>query len=90
MDVLFTQPYCRIGNLVDASIAKRQTASAHLKGLVDLGILVEVKIGREKLFLHKKFHELLTTDGAKITQYPPVNMFENESLLFPPSTPPTA
>ena len=60
MDVLFTQPYCRIANLVDRDIAKRQAASSYLKALVDLEILAEIKVGREKLFLHKKFHELLT------------------------------
>ncbi len=58
--VLFKQPYCRIGNLVDTGIAKRQTASVYLKSLVKLGVLREIKSGRETLFVHPKYIELLT------------------------------
>jgi len=60
VEVLFKQPYCRIANLVDAGIAKRQTASVYLKQLCDVGILKEVKSGRETLFVHPKYIELLT------------------------------
>ena len=60
VELLFKQPYCRIGNLVDAGIAKRQTASTYLKQLCDVGILKEVKSGRETLFVHPKYIELLT------------------------------
>ena len=58
--LLFQQPYCRIANLVDADIAKRQTASVYLKQLCDIGVLREVKSGRETLFVHPKYIELLT------------------------------
>ena len=57
---LFKQPYCRIGNLVDANVAKRQTASVYLKQLAEIGVLKEVKSGRENLFVHPKYIELLT------------------------------
>lgn len=60
VEALFKQPYCRINNLVAAGIAKRQTASVYLKQLCDLGILKEVKSGRETLFVHPKYMELLT------------------------------
>lgn len=60
VEVLFKQPYCRIGNLVDAGVAKRQTASVYLKQLCDVGILKEVKSGRENIFVHPKYIELLT------------------------------
>ena len=60
VEVLFKQPYCRIGNLVDADIAKRQTASVYLKQLCDIGVLREVKSGRETIFVHPKYIELLT------------------------------
>ena len=53
IDVLFSQPYCRIQDVVEAGIAKRQSASTYLKSLVEYGILAEEKIGREKLFVHK-------------------------------------
>jgi Fic family protein len=60
VEVLFKQPYCRIANLVDAGIAKRQTASVYLKQLCDIGILREIRSGRETLFVHPKYIELLT------------------------------
>ena len=63
IDVIFAQPYCRISNLVDAGIAKRQTASRYLKELAAIGVLEERKAGREKLFVHPKLMTLLTTDG---------------------------
>lgn len=69
MDVLFTQPYCRIQNLVDAGIAQRQTASVYLKQLVELGMLHEVKAGREKLFVHPNFVELLGSDEHAVRPY---------------------
>ncbi len=60
VELLFKQPYCRIGNLVDAKVAKRQTASVYLKQLCDIGILKEIKSGRENIFVHPKYIELLT------------------------------
>ena len=60
VELLFKQPYCRIHNLVDAGIAKRQTASVYLKQLCEIGILKEVKSGRENIFVHPKYIELLT------------------------------
>lgn len=60
VELLFKQPYCRIGNLVEAGIAKRQTASVYLKQLCDIGVLREVKSGRENLFVHPKYIELLS------------------------------
>jgi Fic family protein len=60
VELLFKQPYCRIGNLVENGIAKRQTASVYLKQLCELGVLREVKSGRENIFVHPKYIELLT------------------------------
>lgn len=60
VELLFKQPYCRIGNLVDLGLAKRQTASTYLKQLCQLRVLKEVKSGRENLFVHPKYIELLT------------------------------
>ena len=69
VELTFVQPYCRIGNLVDANIAKRQTASVYLKQLSDIGVLKEAKVGREKLFIHPKFMRLLTQDSNKFKKY---------------------
>jgi Fic family protein len=60
VELLFKQPYCRITNLVDAGVAKRQTASVYLKQLCELGVLKEIKSGRENIFVHPKYIELLT------------------------------
>ena len=62
VEALFKQPYCRINNLVTAGIAKRQTASVYLKSLCDIGVLMEYRSGRETLFVHPKYIELLTGD----------------------------
>jgi len=60
VEALFKQPYCRINNLVSAGVAKRQTASVYLKNLCDIGVLKEFKSGRETLFVHPKYIELLS------------------------------
>ena len=60
VEALFKQPYCRINNIVSAGIAKRQTASVYLKQLCEIGVLKEHRSGRETLFVHPKYIELLT------------------------------
>ncbi len=60
VELIFVQPYCRIKNVVDAGIAKRQTAAVYLKRLRDIGVLEEVKVGREKLFVNPRLMRLLT------------------------------
>ncbi|MXE01664.1 Fic family protein, partial [Escherichia coli] len=47
IQVLYAQPYCRIDNLVERGIAKRQTASPYLNQLVDIGVLEQLGVGRE-------------------------------------------
>jgi Fic family protein len=69
VELVFEQPYSRIGNLVDAGIAKRQTASVYLKTLCDIGVLREVKAGREKLFIHPNLMTLLTAENHKVPEY---------------------
>lgn len=59
-ELIFTQPYCRISNIVEAGIAQRQSASVYLKRLVEIGLLEERTIGREKLFINSRFVRLLT------------------------------
>lgn len=69
MQVIFEQPYCRIQNLVERDIARRQTASTYLKHLADIGILYEKRAGKEKLFVHPKLIQLLTQDNNDFTPY---------------------
>jgi Fic family protein len=70
IDLIFTQPYCRISNIVDKGIAKRQAASTYLKELARIGILTEEKVGRDKLFLHQKYFDLLQSDAHVFAPYP--------------------
>ncbi len=69
VDVIFEQPYCRIGNLVDKGIAQRQAASRYLHDLADLGVLREIPFGKEKLFIHPKLMQLLSRDGNQFRPY---------------------
>lgn len=69
VDVIFEQPYCRISNVVDKQTAQRQAASRYLKELVSIGVLQEVQIGKEKLFIHPKLMQLLTRDDNNFTPY---------------------
>ncbi|MEI7537050.1 MAG: Fic family protein [Comamonadaceae bacterium] len=69
VDVIFEQPYCRIGNLVEKNIAQRQSASRYLKELTSIGVLREVQAGKEKLFIHPKLMQLLGRDGNVFTPY---------------------
>jgi hypothetical protein len=64
VDVISERPYCRISNLVDAGIAKRQTASEYLARLADIGILSPIQVGREKLFIHRALLDVLSPELA--------------------------
>lgn len=69
IDLLFEQPYCRIANLEQKGLAKRQTASRYLKLLVEIGALEERQVGRAKLFVHPKLMELLKQEGNDFDRY---------------------
>jgi len=71
VELTFVQPYSRISNVVDAGLAKRQTASEYLKELCAIGVLKEVKVGREKLFIHPKLMTVLTSDEHVDPKYKP-------------------
>jgi Fic family protein len=73
VELLFVRPYCRIQNVVGAGLAKRQTASEYLKQLAAIGMLSEIKVGREKLFLHPNFVRLLTSDEHAVLPYGTAN-----------------
>jgi len=59
-ELIFVQPYCRIGDLVQAGIVKRQSASTYLKTLVEIGLLEERTAGREKLFINPALLRVLS------------------------------
>ena len=69
VDTIFEQPYCRITDLVNKGIAKRQTSSQYLKDLVALNVLVEMSTGKEKVFIHPKLMKLLSQDNNQFEPY---------------------
>ncbi|SDV48718.1 protein adenylyltransferase Fic [Chitinasiproducens palmae] len=69
VDVIFEQPYCRIGNLVEKGIAQRQAASRYLHDLASLGVLREMQVGKEKLFIHPKLMQLISRDNNDFQSY---------------------
>ena len=69
LSLVFELPYCRISSLIEAGIAKRQTASQYLKQLVEIGVLVEVPVTKEKIFVHPKLMQLLTRDSNDFKRY---------------------
>ena len=66
VDVIFEQPYCRIRNVVQRGLGTRQSASRYLHGLVEAGVLREVRAGREKLFVNPRLMALLTREDARV------------------------
>jgi Fic family protein len=60
LEVLFEQPYCRISTVAERCEVSRQTASSWLHALVGTGLLGDVKVGREILFVNHEFLEVLT------------------------------
>ena len=69
VDALFNQPYCRIQNIVEAGIAKRETAARYLRELVDIGMLQEQRMGKEKLLLHPAYLRLLSANDHVLQRY---------------------
>jgi Fic family protein len=69
MAMIFELPYCRISDVTERSIAKRQTASVYLKQLVSIGVLTERAVAREKLFIHPKLMRLLTEEPNTFDLY---------------------
>lgn len=53
VEAIFRHPYTKIQFLVDANIARRQTASNYLPMLAAAEILQERQIGREKYFINQ-------------------------------------
>lgn len=70
VELLFEQPYCRISNIVDAGIVKRQTAAEYLKKLASENILHELEVGKEKIFINKRFMDILFNDDHPLTNTP--------------------
>lgn len=71
LEIIFAQPYVRITHLIESGIAERHAAARYLKQLAAIGILSEEKRGRDKVFIHRKYMDLLGRDDHNFEPYPP-------------------
>ena len=69
VEQIFTQTYNRIGNLVERGIAGREASAKYLRELEKLGVLEAQKTGREVIFLHRKYLDVLNSDDHIFTPY---------------------
>ena len=69
IELMFTQPYCRIENLTGQGLGNRTTASSYLKQLVAIGMLEEEKVWRDKVFINRKYLNLLSSDEHTFEPY---------------------
>ncbi len=60
--LIFERPYCRITDVVNRMDVRRQAASRYLKDLCAIGVLREIKVGQEKLFVHPHMIALLSSE----------------------------
>lgn len=59
VELLFEQPYSKIGFVVDQLQVERKAASRYLRELETIGILISQKAGRETLYINKELIEIL-------------------------------
>lgn len=62
LDVLFENPYARINKVVVRCGVSRPTATSWLNALVAHGALLDIKIGRERLFINTRLMQILSND----------------------------
>lgn len=60
VEAIFEHPYCKIRFLEDASIAKRQTAATYLQTLESIGLLRNIKKGREQYYINEELVKILS------------------------------
>lgn len=65
VEIIFSQPYCKVNFLIDAGIAGRQTSAKYLNALENIGVLKSEKIGRERIYLNTKLLKLLIGSEAR-------------------------
>ena len=65
VELIFRLPYSRAADVVQAQIAKRQTAAVYLQTLVDTGLLQLQGNGREKLYRNHRLIDLLKNKTAQ-------------------------
>jgi Fic family protein len=69
VEIIFSQPYCRIENLTRAGLGNRVTASNYLKELVAIGVLIQERAWRDRIFINRKYLDLLGSDEHMFAPY---------------------
>lgn len=64
--VLFEQPYCRIPTVVSRTGVSRPTATKRLEALADAGMLGDIKVGRDRLFINRELLQVLTRSELNV------------------------
>jgi len=59
VELIFEQPYSKIGFVVNRLGVERKAASRYLKELEGIGVLESQKVGRETLYINKELIEIL-------------------------------
>lgn len=59
LDALFEQPYCRIANVMEQCKVSRPTATKWLNELVRAESIVDLRLGRDRLFINHRFLDIL-------------------------------
>ncbi len=59
IELIFSQPYCKTEFVVNAAIAKRQTAAEYLRELEKAGFLKSRKVGKEVLYLNTDLFDII-------------------------------
>lgn len=75
LNVLFENPYCRIANVIERCHVSRPTATSWLNALVEGGVLMSLKVGRDRLFINARFFEVLA-------RYEPLDREQGPPTLF--------
>ena len=85
IEVIFKHPYTKIQFLVDANIAKRQTASNYLQTLAALGVLRPSKQGREMYYINDALFRRVGEVMMESTRLANVSIFCKKINMFTPS-----
>ena len=88
--VIFSRPYCRIADLVKASVAKRETASEYLRALVKIGVLDDITAGREKIFINQRLRLLLADRSSEVMDYSLNALAPPTPIFAAPTSPQTS
>ncbi|MBU6245604.1 MAG: Fic family protein [Actinomycetales bacterium] len=65
---LFEQPYCRITTVMERCDVSRPTATKWLESLLGAGLVSDVRVGRERLFINHELLEILALPQSAVSR----------------------